>query len=243
MMRGQLPLARVVRQPLSRSRPAHVCFQCRAIQISAAPTTESPQTGGDAFGAPAQGFRDTAGMVVTYKPEEFDKNRLTALYRCAFRSPRLTLLAPLRNPLRLPEAIHTTRNTCHSRWQGAKCRCTDMRLLGNWLTGCLGTILPQPPLSVPPRPSGHAFPLPAHLLDVSNHSANCHQIAKYNLFHSPPRWYNRLASRSAKRPARMDRSHSCHHTEDTARTCSGALGEPSSHRSWACCSCCAWTNI
>ncbi|KAJ4420884.1 Altered inheritance of mitochondria protein 24, mitochondrial [Gnomoniopsis sp. IMI 355080] len=59
-MRGQLPLARVVRRPLGRLPPAFVCFQCRAIQISAAPTTESPRTGGDAFGAPAQGFRDSA---------------------------------------------------------------------------------------------------------------------------------------------------------------------------------------
>ncbi|KAF3763284.1 hypothetical protein M406DRAFT_279342 [Cryphonectria parasitica EP155] len=59
-MRGQLPLSRVAQRPLSRIRPSYVCLQCRAIQISAAPTTESPKVGGDAFGAPSQGFRDTA---------------------------------------------------------------------------------------------------------------------------------------------------------------------------------------
>lgn len=74
-MRGQVPLARVVRNPLSRSRPAHICFQCRAIQISAAPTTESPRTGGDAFGAPAQGFRDTAGTTMTQDPRKGEQDK------------------------------------------------------------------------------------------------------------------------------------------------------------------------
>ncbi|CAN8105330.1 unnamed protein product [Discula destructiva] len=59
-MGGKLPLARVARRPLGRIRPAHVCFQCRAIQISAAPTTESSRTAADAFGAPAQDLRGTA---------------------------------------------------------------------------------------------------------------------------------------------------------------------------------------
>lgn len=58
MMRGQLSLTRVTQRPLSRIRPAYVCVQCRAIQISAAPTTESPRSGNDAFGT----TRDTAGM-------------------------------------------------------------------------------------------------------------------------------------------------------------------------------------
>ncbi|KUI56392.1 Altered inheritance of mitochondria protein 24, mitochondrial [Cytospora mali] len=48
-MRGQLPLVRTVR-PFNRLRPAYVCFQCRAIQISASPATESPRAG-DAFSA------------------------------------------------------------------------------------------------------------------------------------------------------------------------------------------------
>lgn len=73
-MRGPMPLARVAGRPLGtgRIRPSRVCLQCRAIQISAAPTTESPRTGGDAFGAPAQGFRDTAGtfMVLAARRRE-----------------------------------------------------------------------------------------------------------------------------------------------------------------------------
>ncbi|PSR85697.1 mitochondrial biogenesis AIM24-domain-containing protein [Coniella lustricola] len=59
-MRGQSPLLRVAQRPLSRIRPSLIGLQCRSIQLSAAPSTESPQLGGDAFGASAQGFRDTA---------------------------------------------------------------------------------------------------------------------------------------------------------------------------------------
>ncbi|KAJ9133407.1 hypothetical protein NKR23_g10792 [Pleurostoma richardsiae] len=59
-MRGQLPLTRASRTLRLQRRPQYVCLQCRAIQISATPTTESPKTGGDAFGAPGDGLRDTA---------------------------------------------------------------------------------------------------------------------------------------------------------------------------------------
>lgn len=58
-MRGQLPLVRAVR-PLGRVRPSWICLQCRAIQLSASPATESPRTGGDAFGAAVEA-RDPAG--------------------------------------------------------------------------------------------------------------------------------------------------------------------------------------
>lgn len=120
IMRGQFPLARVARRPLASIRPSHVCSQCRAIQISAAPTTESPRTGGDAFGAPAQGFRDTAGMVagIVWDTMEW---KLIAPYRCSFRSLRFTILAPLRHPLCLPEAIHKTRNTRVCGGQSTEC--------------------------------------------------------------------------------------------------------------------------
>lgn len=62
-MRGQSPLLKTARGLRLRVRPlpapAFVCRQCRAIQISAAPTTDTPKAGGDAFGAPA-GSRDSA---------------------------------------------------------------------------------------------------------------------------------------------------------------------------------------
>ncbi|KPM40913.1 Altered inheritance of mitochondria protein 24, mitochondrial [Neonectria ditissima] len=60
-MRGQLPLLKTARglHLRPRSAPSFVCRQCRAIQISAAPTTDSPKPGGDAFGAPADA-RDSA---------------------------------------------------------------------------------------------------------------------------------------------------------------------------------------
>ncbi|ROT38001.1 hypothetical protein SODALDRAFT_296456 [Sodiomyces alkalinus F11] len=49
-MRGQLPLTRVARGLQASSHPSYVCRQCRAIQITAVPTTPAPQVGGDAFG-------------------------------------------------------------------------------------------------------------------------------------------------------------------------------------------------
>ncbi|KAF4456566.1 altered inheritance-mitochondria protein 24, mitochondrial [Fusarium austroafricanum] len=50
-MRGQLPLARAARGLRLRALPPYTCTQCRSIQISAAPSTEAPRVGGDAFGA------------------------------------------------------------------------------------------------------------------------------------------------------------------------------------------------
>ncbi|KAM0245451.1 hypothetical protein ACHAP5_005407 [Fusarium lateritium] len=50
-MRGQLPLSRAARGLRLRALPSYTCTQCRSIQISAAPSTEAPKVGGDAFGA------------------------------------------------------------------------------------------------------------------------------------------------------------------------------------------------
>ncbi|KAK3313012.1 mitochondrial biogenesis AIM24-domain-containing protein [Apodospora peruviana] len=61
-MRGQSPLvrgARAARLSPTRTRPGFVCWQCRAIQISAFPTTES-RPAADAFGASSAGSRDSA---------------------------------------------------------------------------------------------------------------------------------------------------------------------------------------
>ncbi|KAI5466827.1 mitochondrial biogenesis AIM24-domain-containing protein [Mariannaea sp. PMI_226] len=64
-MRGHSPLLRTAqglrlrKYTLPSPSPSYVCRQCRAIQISAAPTTDAPKVGGDAFGAPADS-RDPA---------------------------------------------------------------------------------------------------------------------------------------------------------------------------------------
>ncbi|KAH6966608.1 mitochondrial biogenesis AIM24-domain-containing protein [Fusarium venenatum] len=52
-MRGQLTLSRAARGLRLRALPSYACTQsqCRSIQISAAPSTEAPKVGGDAFGA------------------------------------------------------------------------------------------------------------------------------------------------------------------------------------------------
>ncbi|KAM0552017.1 hypothetical protein ACHAPJ_008127 [Fusarium lateritium] len=50
-MRGQLPLTRAARGLRLRALPSYTCTQCRSIQINAAPSTEAPRVGGDAFGA------------------------------------------------------------------------------------------------------------------------------------------------------------------------------------------------
>ncbi|KAH7362476.1 mitochondrial biogenesis AIM24-domain-containing protein [Plectosphaerella cucumerina] len=58
-MRGHQVLSRTARSLRTAASPSNVCRQCRTIQISAAPTTESPRVGGDAFGAP-ESLRDAA---------------------------------------------------------------------------------------------------------------------------------------------------------------------------------------
>ena len=57
-MRGQSPLVRLAAGLRTQARPAS-CRQCRAIQISAAPSTENP--GADAFGPPGGSPSDPAG--------------------------------------------------------------------------------------------------------------------------------------------------------------------------------------
>ncbi|KAI0595962.1 mitochondrial biogenesis AIM24-domain-containing protein [Biscogniauxia sp. FL1348] len=42
------------------SRSRYICRQCRTIQISSSPTTESPRLGGDPFGTPIDTSRDVA---------------------------------------------------------------------------------------------------------------------------------------------------------------------------------------
>ncbi|PKS07138.1 hypothetical protein jhhlp_005738 [Lomentospora prolificans] len=61
-MRGQSPLIRAATGLRAQCRPHLVTRQCRAIQISASPATDSPQAGGDAFG-PSASSRDPAELV------------------------------------------------------------------------------------------------------------------------------------------------------------------------------------
>ncbi|KAH7325046.1 mitochondrial biogenesis AIM24-domain-containing protein [Stachybotrys elegans] len=59
-MRGSPPLLRIGRSLALPRSTRYVCRQCRSIQISAAPSTQAPRLGADAFGAPAGGSRDMA---------------------------------------------------------------------------------------------------------------------------------------------------------------------------------------
>ncbi|KAI1086678.1 mitochondrial biogenesis AIM24-domain-containing protein [Rostrohypoxylon terebratum] len=57
-MRGiSLPTVRGRAGQLVR-RTGYICRQCRAIQISSSPSTESPRVGGDVFGTSVGGFKD-----------------------------------------------------------------------------------------------------------------------------------------------------------------------------------------
>ncbi|OAR00820.1 hypothetical protein LLEC1_07756 [Akanthomyces lecanii] len=62
-MRGHCALTRPMRG-LRTTQPSYICRQCRAIQISAAPSTEAPRgsdgAGGDVFGTPIDPSRDMA---------------------------------------------------------------------------------------------------------------------------------------------------------------------------------------
>ncbi|KAI0377157.1 mitochondrial biogenesis AIM24-domain-containing protein [Hypomontagnella monticulosa] len=59
-MRGTSLLARRGRVDQLVSRTSYICGQCRAIQISSAPSTESPRLGGDAFGTSIDASKDVA---------------------------------------------------------------------------------------------------------------------------------------------------------------------------------------
>ncbi|TWU78162.1 Altered inheritance of mitochondria protein 24, mitochondrial [Metarhizium rileyi] len=59
-MRGSSPLARSSRGLHLPQRTPFVCLRCRTIQISAAPSTHSPRSNSDAFGAPTDSARDMA---------------------------------------------------------------------------------------------------------------------------------------------------------------------------------------
>ena len=73
-MRGHSTLLRPARGLRLRPAAAFVCRQCRTIQISAAPSTDSPRAG-DAFGAPIENARDMAG---TDSPASLNTTRTVA---------------------------------------------------------------------------------------------------------------------------------------------------------------------
>lgn len=63
MMRGQTQITTAARA-LRVSRPSSfVCQQCRAIQISAAPSTDAAKPGADAFTMTVDAKRDVAGKL------------------------------------------------------------------------------------------------------------------------------------------------------------------------------------
>ncbi|KAK8088514.1 altered inheritance 24 [Apiospora hydei] len=57
-MRTASALIRRGRASQLAGQSSHICRQCRAIQISSSPTTDSPRLGGDAFGASLDTSRD-----------------------------------------------------------------------------------------------------------------------------------------------------------------------------------------
>ena len=60
-MRGHSQLAQTGRGLRLQTHASYVCRQCRSIQISATPSTETPKVGGDAFGASIEPSRHVAG--------------------------------------------------------------------------------------------------------------------------------------------------------------------------------------
>ncbi|KAM0448709.1 hypothetical protein ACHAO4_008420 [Trichoderma viride] len=97
-MRGPSPLLRTARALRSQNSVQYVCCQCRGIQISATPSTESPRTGGgDAFGA-VENLRDSADarFEVIGSPYSLLSVSLSASQRLYTR--RGTLVAVAGNP-------------------------------------------------------------------------------------------------------------------------------------------------
>ncbi|KAI1210268.1 mitochondrial biogenesis AIM24-domain-containing protein [Annulohypoxylon truncatum] len=92
-MRGlSLPTIRGRTDQLAH-RTSYICRQCRAIQISSSPSTESPRLSGDVFGTSAGGFKDVtdARFEVLGTPYSLLKVSLSASQRLYTR--RGTLVA------------------------------------------------------------------------------------------------------------------------------------------------------
>ncbi|KAK5995713.1 Altered inheritance of mitochondria protein 24 [Cladobotryum mycophilum] len=97
-MRGPSPLLRSARSLRIQSQTNYVCWQCRGIQISAAPSTDSPRAGGgDAFGG-FENVRDAsdARFEVIGSPYSLLSASLSASQKLYTR--RGTLVAVAGNP-------------------------------------------------------------------------------------------------------------------------------------------------
>ncbi|TLS31520.1 hypothetical protein PpBr36_03925, partial [Pyricularia pennisetigena] len=117
VMRGQSAMIRSTLALRPRLRPRFVCRQCRAIQISAAPSTITPKHSGDLLGAPGQAHtkRDTADasfevlgspyslLSVSLSPSQKLYTRRGTLVSVAGKvenaQSTLSLLSPLRRAL------------------------------------------------------------------------------------------------------------------------------------------------
>ncbi|TLD30608.1 hypothetical protein PspLS_01860 [Pyricularia sp. CBS 133598] len=117
VMRGQSTMIRSTPALRPRLRPRFVCRQCRAIQISAAPSTITPKHSGDLLGAPGQAHtrRDTADasfevlgspyslLSVSLSPSQKLYTRRGTLVSVAGKvenaQSTLSLLSPLRRAL------------------------------------------------------------------------------------------------------------------------------------------------
>lgn len=103
-MRGQSPLVRLA---VGLRRGGSGPGLQRAIQISAAPSTESP--GADAFGSLGGSSRDPAGKDSPGGFGFWERRSLTGPCRCAVRGPREPLLAAFCHSFSVAAALHETR--------------------------------------------------------------------------------------------------------------------------------------
>lgn len=208
-MRGQSPLLITARGLRLRAVPAsYICRQCRAIQISAAPSTETPRVGGDAFGALAETTRDPAGMYYR-QLESWMGNKLTWSYIDARFEVLGAPYSLLSVTLSASQKLYTRRGTLvavagkpenvgYKVIRSARVICLTSS------TGPIDIVDTEPAYTCFPR---SALSLPTDIIHHPHHSLDIHQISHDNLYGPPSRWHNRLDDPAEECVVGLDWTH------------------------------------
>lgn len=186
---------------------SYICRQCRTIQISSSPTTESPRLGGDAFGAPLDtsknvaGKRRPAGLMARDADEGFLDAKfevlgtpysllsvsLSASQRLYTRRGTLVAVSGKAQNVRMPLMVAESNHDVLTRFR-------------------TGPIDPVAPVTTQSRSDRRTFSIPTNLVNNAGSGINIDQVAHDHLLRITSRRHDRLGCGSAISSARMDGS-------------------------------------
>lgn len=117
-MRNSVQTALTVARSCSRQRRPNGLLQGRCLQINATPASSNPSLNLN-IADPSDTSAAAPPGKVTYVLQ--CPLQLTFDFRCTIRSPRKSILPPLRLDQRLTESVYAERNACWLQRQGRKC--------------------------------------------------------------------------------------------------------------------------